>query len=141
MARPNSHVWSALTGDRKREGSRIAPRLVGWTTLAAIPAAGFISTPIAPVQVAGRDAAATSAPTDDVIDNVLIRPGEFVAVGDIAAQIEDAELRSAVQIAEQSVVIAVARVDALSSSAFANADAQRELAVGCAPAPSACGRR
>ncbi|MEL7465020.1 MAG: HlyD family efflux transporter periplasmic adaptor subunit [Pseudomonadota bacterium] len=127
-----SHAWSALTRDRAREGSRIAPRLVAAVALAGVVAAGFIPVPItaiAPLEVAGRNAALVSAPIDGVVEEILVSPNQPVAAGAVLARIEDTELRNAAEIAENAVVVAAARLEALSSGAFASADARRDLAV------------
>lgn len=127
-----SHAWSALTGDKAREGSRIAPRFAAAVAVAGLIAAGFIPVPItaiAPVEIAGRDAALVSAPIDGVIEDILVAPNEPVAAGAVLAKVEDTELRNAAEIAEGAVVVAAARLDALSSGAFASADARRDLSV------------
>ncbi len=127
-----SHAWSLLTRDRAREGFRIAPRFIGGGILIAVIAAGFIPMPItaiAPVEVVGRDTALVTAPIDGVVKEVLVKPNEVVATGDVLALIEDTEIRNAAEIAERAVLVVAARLEAMSSSAFASADARRELAV------------
>lgn len=127
-----SHAWSSLTGDRASLLGRFSPKPVALAVLALAVAAGFAPTPmtaIAPVEVVGRDAAVVSAPIDGVIESLLVAPNQFVDAGAPVARIEDTELRNAAEIAEKAVTVAAARLDALSSGAFASADARRELAI------------
>ena len=127
-----SHAWSAWTRDRAGEGFRLAPRLAGVIALGAIVAAGFIPTPItaiAPVSVVGKDAVLVTSPIDGILKAVLVRPNDPVSAGQVLALFEDTELRNAAEIAERAVLVAEAQLESLSSSAFASADARRQLAV------------
>ena len=117
-----SHAWSSLTRDRAGEGFRLAPRLVGAVVLCALIAAGFIPTPItaiAPVSVVGKDTVLVTSPIDGVMKDILVRPNDPVSAGQVLALVEDTEIRNAAEIAERAVLVAEARLEALSSSAFA----------------------
>ena len=127
-----SHAWSALTGDRVAIGRRLRPRIVAMCLAAAVVAAGFIPAPItaiAPVEVVGRDAAVVAAPIDGVIERLFVAPNDYVQSGALIARIEDTELSNAAEIADQAVVVASTRLEALSTNAFVNADARREVAI------------
>ena len=108
------------------------PRLLTVLGAAAVASMFILKAPIssiAPVEVVGSDAAVVASPLEGVIADILVAPNDYVQAGDVLARIEDTELRNAAEIAERSVVVARTRFETLSSGAFGDARARRDVAV------------
>lgn len=127
-----AHAWLALTKGAVTTRRPVTGRVAAILVLTAVAALTFVQVPItaiAPVEVVAREARVVTAPLEGVVKEVVVRPNAPVAVGDLLVRFDDTELRNASDIARQNVVVAQSRVDALSTGAFGDQNARRDVAI------------
>ena len=126
------HAWLALTKGAVSSRRPLVSRLAILLALAGLAAMIFVKVPIsaiAPVEVVARDAAPVTAALDGVVKEIAVRPNQPVEAGSLLVRFEDTELRNAADIAQQQVVVAQSRVNALSTGAFGDRAARRDIAI------------
>jgi hypothetical protein len=122
-----SHVISALA---KRLGKR--------HLVAAVLALGlFLAWPVsmktlAPFEIAARDPFIVSSHIDGVIESVLVDPGENVVEGQAVVRFTDTVYRNALEIAQNELAIAEAKLMQSNQLAFNSSDGRRELGLALA---------
>ena len=127
-----AHAWTALAG---RSVDRRWPRLRSVAIpalIAALLAMTFVKAPLtalAPVEVTGKNAALVTAPLDGVIDSLLIQPNQQVEAGQVIARLEDTDLKAALDISAQAVIVAETRLAQLQQGAFLDPDAARQVPI------------
>ncbi|MCV6594924.1 MAG: HlyD family efflux transporter periplasmic adaptor subunit [Silicimonas sp.] len=127
-----AYSWRALAGKRLERRSRVSGRVLALALGAAVVATGFLPMPLtvmAPVEVTGRDRLAVAAPLNGTIDAVMVAPNQPVREGTLLARFEDNELRNDVEVAEQRVIVASARLEQVQNAAFGDRTAARDLKV------------
>jgi hypothetical protein len=128
----SAHAWQALRGESLERKYRIPKKLTLVLLAAVLIAGAFIRIPLtvlAPVEVSSEERLAVTVPLQGVIQNVEISPNEWVEAGQVIARIDDTELRNALSVAQQQVIVARARVDQLQNASFSDRAAARELRV------------
>ncbi|MEZ5933637.1 MAG: biotin/lipoyl-binding protein [Alphaproteobacteria bacterium] len=89
-------------------------------------------TALAPVEVMPADAFIVAAPMDGVIEDVLIAPNEHVERGQPIVRLEATEKRNRLEIAEEEMLIAQARLRQARQRAFDDREARHELSIALA---------
>lgn len=128
----SAHAWQALRGQSLERKYRIPKKLTLTVLAAVLIGAAFVRMPltvIAPVEVSSEDRLAVTVPLQGVIQSVDISPNEWVEAGQVIARIDDTELRNALSVAQQQVIVARTRVDQLQNASFADRAAAREVRV------------
>lgn len=138
----------ALTLFRRVARSRTVRRLNRFTLILATALvaelAVFVPVPLtvlAPVEVAGRDAFAVTAPLDGVVRRIVVEPNAPVEAGELLAEMVDTGLRGDFDIAERAADIAEARLRRARQGAFQSAEMRHELAIAVAEYEAQTARR
>lgn len=122
-------VVIARKSPRHRVGRR--HRALLYAFCVAVVAAMFYSVPmtaLAPMEVIPQDAFVIAAPIDGVIDTIVVAPNSMVRAGDVVVRYVDTVPRNQLQVAEQEVSVAEAKLRQLQQSSFVDDSAKRELA-------------
>lgn len=131
LAETYSHAWQALSGPRRLK--RNLPVKPGLAVAALLSlAAMFIPvhmSVLAPSEVVPVAPEIVAAPLDGAIEAILVNPNARVTRGQPLFKLADTALRNELQIAEQDVKVAQARLMQISQRAIADPDARRDLAV------------
>ncbi len=138
------HAWSMFITRRAGLWRKLARRRVfaGIAALAAL--VGFLPvslTTLAPVEVVAADPAIVSAPSDGVIDKVLLPPNNPVRKGDVLFRYVDTERRNEFELAERNLLVATSKYRKFVQGAFADPDAKREIAQARAEVELSAARR
>lgn len=131
LAETYAHAWEALTGKPGALGRLLRPKLA-WLLLPLAVLAGFIPmtmTVLAPVQIVSSNPVAITAPIDGVVDAILVDPNAHVPAGAPLVRMSDVALRNELQIAEEEVAVAQARLRLVEQGAVGEPKTRRELAV------------
>ncbi|MBB3102253.1 efflux RND transporter periplasmic adaptor subunit [Azomonas macrocytogenes] len=128
-----SYCWEMLAG-KPRASWR--PR---WLThgrkrlaLLLLPLALLLpvrQTVLAPAEVMAMDAEVVAAPLDGVVKSIHVRPNEMVAKGNLLFSLDDITLRNRLEVAQKSVAVADAELQAATQKAFDNLQSKAELAL------------
>lgn len=131
LAETCEHAWSALAGYRSLRRAPIV-RPLSMLVAAGALAAGFYPvslTVIAPVEVRSVQPMVIAAPIDGVVQAVTVSPDESVGNGQVLVKLADTALRNDVEVAEQQVNVAEARLKQVTQAALDNREARGNLAV------------
>lgn len=124
--------WQALYGakalfPRRAIGMRkkigLAAALLG-VSLLPVPL-----TTLAPVEIVAKDPQRITAPIDGVIDQIFVDPNSPVKAGQVILRFEETMVRNRLQVAEQELLVAKARLERTGQAAFTDASARHELGV------------
>ncbi len=131
LAETYAHAWGALSGPRRLKRSLPVKPVIAVAALLAA-AAMFIPvhmTVLAPSEVVPVAPEIVAAPLDGAIEEMLVNPNAPVTKGQPLFRLADTALRNELQVAEQDVKVAQARLMQISQRAIADPDARRDLAV------------
>jgi multidrug resistance efflux pump len=126
-----AHAAVVLADSSRRRKMRPRYRILIYSLLLAAVGAMFYPVPmtaLAPMEVVPLDPFVVAAPIDGVIDNIVAAPNSMVNAGDVVVQYVDTVPRNELQVAEQEVSVAVAKLRQLQQSSFVDESAKRELA-------------
>ncbi len=126
-----AHAAVVLDQTPPRRRMRLRYRILLYSLSIAAVAAMFYPVPmtaLAPMEVVAREPFVIAAPIDGVIDTIVVAPNSSVKAGDVVVQYVDTVPRNQLQVAEQEVSVAVAKLRQLQQSAFVDESAKRELA-------------
>ncbi|HMN43338.1 MAG TPA: HlyD family efflux transporter periplasmic adaptor subunit [Povalibacter sp.] len=130
-----AYCWSALTGSHRR---RWRPgRRTLWIAAAVALAALCMpvrQTVLAPAEIVSREAQVISSPINGVIERMLVRPNQIVAIDAPLFVLDETTLRSQVEVLERQVAVAEAELMAASQRSFDSPQAQSQLALLAATA-------
>lgn len=126
-----AHAAIILGQTPHRRRMRLRYRALFYSLFIAAVAAMFYPVPmtaLAPMEVVPLEPFVIAAPIDGVIDTVAVAPNSRVKAGDVVVQYVDTVPRNQLQVAEQEVSVATAKLRQLQQSAFVDESAKRELA-------------
>ncbi len=128
-----SLAWAyRLRGSRPAAARWISARrnrLIG-AALAAALCAGFLpmrDSTLGAAEVIARDPIVLRAPIDGVVDEVLVEPNQIVEQGQLLLRLDDARLRSELEIAQQALSVAQAEHRQVAQQALFDPRAKAEL--------------
>jgi HlyD family secretion protein/Biotin-lipoyl like len=126
-----AHAWLGLVGKRGIARKFIRPKLA-WLLLPLLALAGAFPvtmTVLAPAQIVSSNPVAITAPIDGVVEAILVDPNTEVSPGTPLVRMSDVALRNEMQIAEEEVTVAQARLRLVEQSAVGDPKTRRELAI------------
>jgi multidrug resistance efflux pump len=126
-----AHAASVLVNKSPRHRMRPQYRALLSVFCAAAVAAMFYPVPmtaLAPMEVVPQGSFVVAAPIDGVIDTIVAAPNSTVKTGDLVVRYVDTVPRNQLQIAEQEVGVAIAKLRQSQQSSFVDESAKRELA-------------
>ncbi len=123
------HLPSALT--RWRSRLTATPR---WRTMLVAAAVLALLFPVrlsvlAPAEVVAHDAAVIRSPLEGVIEQVLVRPNQQVAAGDLLFKLDRTSLTGRSQVARKALATARAELDQATQQSFSDSRAKSQLAI------------
>ena len=83
---------------------------------------------LAPVEVIAKNPMVISAPFDGVIREVKVEPNEVIGQGTLLVELEQTELKSVFEVAEQSLNVALAELKTMQHSGFIDPSLKARLA-------------
>lgn len=89
-------------------------------------------TTLAPFEIAPRDPFVVAAPIDGVIRSVLVDPSGLIKEGQPLVQLTDTVLRNRLEVAEQEMLVAEARLKKSTQLAFEDSRGRQELGLAMA---------
>lgn len=131
LAETYGHAWVALGGARRLRRRFPLKPLVAAGLIATI-IAGFYPVPLtvlAPVEVTSVETRIVAAPIDGVVETVEVDPNATVAAGQLLIRMSDTALRNELDVAEQNVNVALARLKQISQGAIDDPAMRKDLAV------------
>lgn len=75
---------------------------------------------LAPVEVIPKDPVVIAAPIDGVVREVLVNPSQPVVSGDVLVHMQDSELASEYEVAQQALLVAEAELKTIRQSGFSD---------------------
>jgi hypothetical protein len=112
--------WNTLEKNRKRL------LILGFLSLFLIPVR---QTSLAPAEVIALDAEAVAAPIDGVVKTIHVRPNQAVQVGQPLFSLDDTTLRNRLEVAQKSVAVADAELQAATQKAFDSFQSKGDLSL------------
>ncbi len=131
IAATAAHAATVLTRKTPRRYIRRLYRWLLYGLCLAAAASMFYPVPmtaLAPMEVVPKNPFVVAAPIDGVVETVVAAPNSAVKEGDLIVQYVDTVPRNQMQIAEQEVSVAAAKLRQLQQSSFVDETAKRELA-------------
>ena len=131
-ARVVSAAWRAIYG-----AQRLAPRsqLRGPRRIALILGIGLIAifpvplVALAPVEIVAVSPQRINAPIDGVIQEILVEPNRSVKPGDVVLSFDQTTLRNRLDVSEQEMLVAKARLDQARQAAFNDDKSRHDIAI------------
>lgn len=130
-----SYCWEMLSGRPKSSWRQRWRKLNALQrTLTALAAVLVLFIPIrqsalAPAEIIALDAAAVTSPLDGVVKRIHVRPNQQVQAGQPLFSLDDTTLRNRLAIAQQSVAVADAELQANTQKAFDAPQSKGDLAL------------
>jgi multidrug resistance efflux pump len=127
-----AHAWRALHGARAMGLRHRAwhRRPMVWAALAALVALIPVPmTTLAPVEIVAAEPQRVTAPLDGVIKDIHVEPNRPVKAGETILTFDQTTLRNKLQLSEQEVSLAGARLDRARQGAFIDEKARHELSL------------
>ncbi len=125
-----AYAWRAVgLSQRSRWRWRLS-RTATWLFTGMMVGALFIPVPmstLAPAKIVAKDPLIVSAPIDGVIADIVVLPNTQVTQGDVLLRYEDTTFRSAYQIAERHLDVAMAQYRRAAQGAFVEADQKADV--------------
>ncbi len=135
VAQTWGYCWEMLAGKRKpslgerwRKLGAVQRRLV-WLAAAAVLLVPVRQTALAPAEVIALDAEAIAAPLEGVVKTIHVRPNQRVKAGQALFSLDDTTLRNRLEVAQKSVAVADAELQAATQKAFDSFQSKGELAL------------
>lgn len=127
------YCWEMLAGRaRKPLAARWlgrTPRRLLWLALLGVLCLPVRQTALAPAEVIALDAEAVAAPLDGVMKAIHVRPNHPVKAGEPLFSLDDTTLRNRLEVAQKSVAVADAELQAATQKAFDNIQSKGDLAL------------
>lgn len=127
--------WEMLAGKPKSPLTRHWQKLGStkrWLLLLAVLALLFMpvrQTALAPAEVIALDAEAMAAPLEGVVKAIHVRPNQPVLAGQLLFSLDDTTLRNRLEVAQKSVAVADAELQAATQKAFDSFQSKGDLAL------------
>ncbi|MFV0367857.1 MAG: efflux RND transporter periplasmic adaptor subunit [Hyphomicrobiaceae bacterium] len=125
-----SDRWQALYGNKalkwRRPVSR-ATRIIIWLAAIAISAFPVPLTALAPVEIIAKSPQRVTAPIDGIIKEIMIEPNAPVRAGDIILRFDETTAHNRLQVTEQELLLANARLVRTRQAAFSDEKARHDL--------------
>ena len=119
--RPSWHQrWNRIGKTRQRL------LLLGFVLLFFIPVR---QTSLAPAEVIALDAQTVAAPLEGVVKTIHVRPNQAVQAGQLLFSLDDTTLRNRLEVAQKSVAVADAELQAATQKAFDSFQSKGELSL------------
>lgn len=137
LARTYAHAWAALKAephwlaDLSLQRHRAAVG-IGLAMLLALAVVPVPMSALVPAEIVARDPEVVAAPIDGVIGAVHVSPNSAVERNAQLVSFVATDLRNRLNIAENEVLVAEARVKRSQQNALRDPDARRELAIASA---------
>lgn len=131
IAKTAAHAAVVLVHKSPRRRMRLRHRVLLYLLGVGAIIALFYPVPmtaLAPMEVVPLNPFVVAAPVDGVIDNIVAAPDSVVKAGEVIVQYVDTAPRNELQVAEQNVSVAEAKLRQLQQSSFVDESAKRELA-------------
>jgi hypothetical protein len=127
------YCWEMLVGKpRKSLGTRWLGRMQSRVLWVLALAALFIpvrQTALAPAEVIALEAETVAAPLEGVVKAIHVRPNQPVKAGEPLFSLDDTTLRNRLEVAQKSVAVADAELQAATQKAFDSFQSKGELAL------------
>ena len=130
-----SYCWEMLSGKAKPSWQQRFHKINAFQrSLVALAIVLFLFIPIrqtalAPAEVIALDAAAITSPLDGVIKTIHVRPNQVVRTGQLLFSLDDTTLRNRLEVAQKSVAVADAELQATAQKAFDTPQSKGDLAL------------
>lgn len=128
-----SYCWEMLAGRARKP---LAGRWLGrtqrrllWLALLALLCIPVRQTALAPAEVIALDAETVAAPLEGVVKTIHVRPNQPVKAGQPLFSLDDTTLRNRLEVAQKSVAVADAELQAATQKAFDSFQSKGELAL------------
>lgn len=133
LAQTWGYCWEMLAGKpRKALAGRWLGRTQRRVLWALALAALFIpvrQTALAPAEVIALEAEAVAAPLEGVVKTIHVRPNQPVKAGEPLFSLDDTTLRNRLEVAQKSVAVADAELQAATQKAFDSFQSKGDLAL------------
>jgi multidrug resistance efflux pump len=132
VAETTAHAWAAHQPLQRwkniTKGSTMLMGcgLIATTLLALVPVP---MTALAPARVVTREPFVITAPVDGVVDDILVKPNQYVLAGAALVRFVELQLAAKAENATRELAVADARFKRVSLVALTNIEAKRELAI------------
>ena len=127
------YCWEMLAGKLRQP---LAGRWLGrtqrrllWLAVLAVLCIPVRQTALAPAEVIALDAEAVAAPLEGVVKTIHVRPNQPVKAGEPLFSLDDTTLRNRLEVAQKSVAVADAELQAATQKAFDSFQSKGELAL------------
>lgn len=130
-----THAWHALRWTKTTNVSRAITKFRSRVVLAvAVALIGISLIPVnlsvlAPAELKSSSFTVVRAPLQGVIDELHIESNAYVSEGQLLISLDDAALRTELEVAQQELAIAIAEYDQAQNSARVNPEARARLLV------------
>ena len=130
LASVYAHAWRELATSGRFGSRRVRP--AGWPLWAAAAALLSLALPVpmtalAPIEIVAASPSVIAAGMDGVIEAVAVDPSAVVKEGDVLVRLSDTTLRNRLEVAEQEVLVAEARVRQATILAFSDPRGRHDL--------------
>jgi len=135
LAQTWSYCWEMLSGKPKPSWRQRWHKLNAiQRALAVLAIVLFLFIPIrqtalAPAEIIALDAAAVTSPLDGVIKSIHVRPNQVVKAGQPLFSLDDTTLRNRLDVAQKSIAVADAELQATTQKAFDTPQSKGDLAL------------
>ena len=135
LAQSWSYCWEMLAGQPKKSLRRKWQKLgvekhwLLWLVVLAVLFIPVRQTALAPAEVIALDAVAMAAPLDGVVKTIHVRPNQSVKAGQPLFSLDDTTLRNRLEVAQKSVAVADAELQAATQKAFDSYQSKGDLAL------------
>lgn len=125
-----SDRWQALYGEKalkwRRPINRTKRIIIGACAL-AVSVLPVPLTALAPVEIIAKSPQLVTAPIDGVIKDILVEPNSAVSRGQVILSFDETTARNQLQVSEQELLLASARLDRTNQAAFTDEKARHDL--------------
>jgi multidrug resistance efflux pump len=137
IAHSYNQVWSHLSKPRNFFGQiryyfRSKKKRIFWLLILAAFLAMFIRVPqsvLAPANIVAKDPTIMTVPMDGVIDNVFVKPEQYVRKGEVLFDMDKRDLYNAHELAEKELNTATAKYKTAIQSSYQDVDKRSEIQV------------
>ena len=135
LAQTWSYCWEMLQGSNKKSwlGSwrmlSFRQRSLAALVLLVLLLLPIRQTALAPAEVIALDAATVASPLDGVIKTIHVRPNQPVKAGEKLFSLDETTLRNRLEVAQKSVAVADAELQATTQKSFDNLQSKSDLAL------------
>lgn len=122
--------WQAFYGEKAlkwRKPIKHTTRIIIGAAALAVSAFPVPLTALAPVEIIAKSPQRVTAPIDGIIKDILIEPNSSVSSGQVILSFDETTARNRLQVAEQELLLASAKLERTNQAAFSDERARHEL--------------